>query len=111
MSRDNNQKKNAYLYMERTRDSDQKSKLSNETQLQNRSLTFIHKNKSLLSATFILSRSPMAYNITASLDKPTCTDYVDFGKCQDRIGRFSWSKNDSNNVVVKLRVFKKVDNR
>ena len=57
-------------------------------QLQNYSLTFIHKNKSLLSATSNLSRSPIAYKTTASLDKLTCTDYVDFGKSQDRFGRF-----------------------
>ena len=64
---------------------------------------------SLLSATSILSRSPMAYNTTASLDKLTCTDYVDFGKCQDRFGRFSWTKNDSNYLDIKLKVFKRED--
>ena len=42
------------------------------------------KINSLLSATSILSRSPMAYNTNAFLDKLTCTDYVDFGKSQDR---------------------------
>ena len=77
-----------------------------EMQLQNHSLTFIHKNKSLLSATSILSRSPLAYNTTASLDRLTCTDYMDFGECQDRFGQFSWSKNDSNCLDVKLKVFK-----
>ena len=51
----------------------------------------------------------MAYNTTASLDKLTCTDYVDFGKCQDRFGRFSWSKKDSNYLDVKLKVFRKDD--
>ena len=63
--------------------------ICNEMQFQNRSSTFIHKNKSLLSATSILSGSPMAYNTTASVDKLTCTDYVDFSKCQDRFERFS----------------------
>ena len=43
----------------------------------------------------------MAYNTTASLDRLTCTDYVDFGKCQDS----SWSKSDSNYLDVKLKVF------
>ena len=80
-------------------------------QLQIHSLTFIHKNKSLPSATSILSRSPMAHSFTVSWDKLTCTDYVDFGKCQDRFGRFSWSKNDSNYLDVKLKVFKKDDNK
>ena len=53
----------------------------------------------------------MAYNITASFDKLTCTDSVDFGKCQDRFGRFSWSKNDSNYLDVKLKVFRKDDKK
>ena len=78
-------------------------------QLQNRSLTFIHKIEPLLSDTSILSRSTTADNTTASLDKPTCTDYVDFGKCKDRFGQFSWSENDSNYLKVKLKVFKKND--
>ena len=34
----------------------------------------------------------MAYNTTASLDKLTCTDYVDFGKSSNKFGRFSWTK-------------------
>ena len=53
----------------------------------------------------------MAYNTTASLDKLTCTDYVDFFKCQDRFGQFSWSKNDSNYLDVKLKVFRKDDKK
>ena len=56
--------------------------ISNEMQqLQSHFLTFLHKNKSHLSANSILYRSPMAYNATASLEKLTCIDYVDFGKC------------------------------
>ena len=80
-------------------------------QLQYLSLTFIHKDRSLFSATSILSRSRTAHNTTASLDMLTCTDNVDFGKCQDRFGQFSWSKNDSNHLDVKLKVFKKDDNK
>ena len=53
----------------------------------------------------------MAYNTTASLDKLTCTDYMDFGKFQDRFGRLSWSKNDSNYLDVKLKVFRKGDKK
>ena len=49
----------------------------------------------------------MAYNTTETLDKLACTDYVDFGKSQDRIGRFSWSKTDSNYLDIKLKVFKR----
>ena len=51
----------------------------------------------------------MAYNTTASLDKLTCTDYVDFGKSSDRVGRFSSNKNDSNYLDIKLKVFKRDD--
>ena len=51
----------------------------------------------------------MAYNTTPSLDKLACTDYVDFGKSQYRFGRFSWSKNDSNYLDIKLKVFKRED--
>ena len=51
----------------------------------------------------------MAYNNTEALDKLTCTDYVDFGKCQDRFGRFSWSENDSNYLDNKLKLFKRED--
>ena len=89
----------------------QDANIINELQLQNHSLTFIHNYKSLLSSTSILSRSPMACIVTASLVKLTSTDYVDFGKCQDRFGQFFWSKNDSNEMDVKLRVFKKDDNK
>ena len=53
----------------------------------------------------------MTYNTTASLDNLTCTNYVDFGKCQDRFGRFSWSKNDSKYWDVKLKVFRKDDKK
>ena len=80
-------------------------------QLQNHCLTSFHENKSLFSTTTILSCSHMAYNTTASLDKLTCTDYVDFGKRQDRLGQFSWCKNDSNYLDVKLNVFKEDDNK
>ena len=67
------------------------------------------KINSLLSGTSILSRSHLAYNTTETLDKLACTDYVDFGKSQDRFGRFSWSNNDSNYLDIKLKVFKKED--
>ena len=67
-------------------------------------LTFPLKNNSLLPATSVLSQWPnlMIYNTTASLDKLTCADYVDFGKYQDRRGWFSWSKNGSNYLDVNL---------
>ena len=85
--------------------------IGNEIELQNLSSTSFHKNKSLLAATSILARPPMVYNAIASLDKLTCTDYLDFGKCQDRFGQFFWSKNDSNYLDVNLYVFEKDDNK
>ena len=36
---------------------------------------------------------------------------MDFGKCKARCRRFSWSKNDSDYLDVKLKVFKKDDNK
>ena len=84
--------------------------IKNEMQLQNHSSVFINKSKLLLSATSILSRSPMAYNTTASLDNLTCTDYVDFRNCQHRFGRLSWSKKTSNYLDVELKVLQKYDN-
>ena len=83
--------------------------VSNELQLLNHSLSFVVRNYSLLSATNILYRSPMAYNTTVSLDKLAFTDNMDFGKCQNRIGRFCWSRNDSNYLDIKLKVFKRED--
>ena len=53
----------------------------------------------------------MAHTTTASVNKLTCNDYVDFDKFQDRFGRFLWSKNDSNYLDVKHKVFKKDDNK
>ena len=67
------------------------------------------KINSLLSATSILSSSPMAYNTTAFLDKLTCSDYVDSGKSSDRFGWFFWSKIDSNYSDIKPKVFKRED--
>ena len=91
-----------------SRDNDQKhAHMSNEMQLQSHSLTIT--KKTLPSATSISSRSTMAYNTTTSFDKLTCTDFVDFGNCQDKFGRLSWSKNDSNYLDLKLNVFSKDD--
>ena len=53
----------------------------------------------------------MAYNTTATLDKLACTDYVDFGKCQDRFGRISSSRTSLDYLDVKLKVFKKDENK
>ena len=112
-SRDNAQKRKKSADMETSRKNDQKRSIYKQHFAAPKSfyLSF-SKNKSLLSATSILSPQPkpMAHNCTASMNKPSCTDNVDFGKCQDRFGRFSWSKNDTNYVVVK-KVFTNDDNK
>ena len=53
----------------------------------------------------------MAYNTTPFLDKLTCNDCADFSKCQHRFGQCFWSEIDSNYLGVKLKVFKKIDNK
>ena len=55
--------------------------------------------------------SEMTYNTTETLDKLACTDYVDFGKCQDRFGRISWSKHSFDYLDVKLKMFKRDENK
>ena len=92
-------------------ENDQKRCVYKKRNTAQKSIQNFHWQKnSLLSATIILSCSPMAYNTTASLDKLTCTDWVDFSKCQDRFGQFSWSKTDSNYLGVKPKILKKGDN-
>ena len=84
-------------------------------QLQNRSLTFIHKNKPLLSASSIVSPQLklVAHNTTASLQKLNGTDYVGWEKRTSKMMLTKIvfrSKSDSNYLKVKLKVFKKGDN-
>ena len=55
--------------------------------------------------------SEMADNTRTTLDKLACTDYVDFGKCQDKFGRISCSINSFDYLDVKLKVFKKDENK
>ena len=45
--------------------------------------------------------------MNATLDKPLCTDFVDFGKHHDRFGRFSWTKNKKNYLEIHFKVFKR----
>ena len=53
----------------------------------------------------------MTYNNTATLEKLASTNSVDFGKFQDRFGRNSWSKNSFDYLDVKLKKFKKDENK
>ena len=83
-----------------------------------KAVTFISQNH---CSTFILKNQLASFSYQHSisfthglqhykaLDKLACTDYVDFGKNQDRFGRFSWSKNYSNYLDIKLKVFKRED--
>ena len=97
MSRDNDQRRKKNPYLEKSRENEQKICVYKSQNAAPKSFFIFHSQKKLLpSATSVLSRLPMAYNTTASLDKLTCTDYVDFGKCQDRFGLVSCFKNDSN---------------
>ena len=74
---------------------------NNKLQLRNHSLSFLHKSKPILLATNILFCSP----------KVTCIDYVDFGRCQIRFGRLPWSEKDSIYSDIKLKLFRKGDNK
>ena len=56
-------------------------------------------------------KSEMTYNTTVTLDKLACTDYMDFGKCQERFGWIFWSKIFFDYLDVKLKVFKKDENK
>ena len=53
----------------------------------------------------------MADNTTASLDKLSCTNYVDSGKGQEKNGQFFWSKKDSDYLDVNRKMLKRDDNR
>ena len=55
--------------------------------------------------------SERTYNTRETLDKLACTDYLDFGKCQDRFGRIFWSKNSFDYLNMKLKVFKRDENK
>ena len=47
-------------------------------------------------------------NLNASSDQLLCTDFVDFGKHNDRFGRISWSKIEKNgdkHLEVQLKTF------
>ena len=53
----------------------------------------------------------MAQNSEASLNKLTCTDYVDFGKNQLKLLQRFWSGKDSNYFDVNFKFLKKDDTK
>ena len=67
-------------------------------------------DQSILTQNLLLTRTSLEMDsaMNATLDKSLCTDFVDFGKHQDRFGRFSWSKNEKNYLEVQFKVFKKL---
>ena len=69
--------------------------------------SFLQNKVVLLTSPNNEIESEMAYNTTATLDVLACSDYVDFGNCQDRFGRISWSKKSFDYLDVKLKVFKR----
>ena len=96
MSGDNVQKGKEFHLMKMSRYNDKKNAyICNKLLLQNPSSTFFYKNESVFSALSNLSCSPMAYHTTASLNKLTCTNYVDFQNCQDRFGPRTWMNNSN----------------
>ena len=84
-SRDNDRIRKHHVTMTKTG-----AYISNDLQHQSHSLIFVLKYKTLFSDTSVLSQRPnfKTYNTTASLDKLTCTNYMDFGKNQDRFVDF-----------------------
>ena len=73
--------------------------------------SFLWNKVVLLTSPNNKSESEMTYNSAATLDKLACTDYVDFDKCQGRFGRNSWSRNSFDYLDVKLKVFKRDENK
>ena len=76
-----------------------------------KSFLYIHLQKSLFFQLPAFYFVHPWLTILLFLDKLTCIDCVDFGKCQHSFGWFSWSKKDSNYLDVKLKVFQKDDNK
>ena len=73
--------------------------------------SFLQNKVVLLTSPNNKSESEMAYNTTETLDKLACTNYVDFGKCQERFGRIFWSKKSFDYLDVKFEVFKRDENK
>ena len=49
------------------------------------------------------------YDMTAALDNSTCTNFIEFGKDEDRVGRISWSqieRNDNKYLEIQMKVFR-----
>ena len=64
---------------------------------------------SCLTQSSLLTRtsSEMESAMNATLSKSLSTDFVDFGKHQDKFRLFSWSKNEKNYLEVRFRALRK----
>ena len=99
-------------YVEISRDNDRRKRVNRLPVAAPKSFCNLQsQKKSFLSATSILSCSPTAHNPTASLEKLACANYVDFGKRQNKLGQFFWSRKDSNHLDEKLKVLRKDDKK
>ena len=85
--------------------------ISIEWQLQTLFLTFIHKNKPLLSATSTPSCSPMAYNILLPWKILFVPTMWTLGNANTGLDSFFWFQNHSNYLDVKLKVSIEYDNK
>ena len=74
--------------------------ISIEWQLQTLFLTFIHKNKPLLSATSTPSCSPMAYNILLPWKILFVPTMWTLGNANTGLDSFFWFQNHSNYLVI-----------
>ena len=84
----------------------------NKCNIRSNSLCFVLKITSLLLATSTLSQRPNSkvYKTTASLDKLTCTRFVELAKCQPRFGCF-FVQNTFQQRRCEWQNFEENDNR
>ena len=52
----------------------------------------------------------MASNTTASINKLSCTNYVDSGKLNDRFGIFPGLKTTPTSIILEINVVKEIAN-
>ena len=112
MSRDNDQKgKNLLIWKCHVTVTKKEAYISNEKQLQNLSVTFIQKKQITTFSYQHSISSTHGLQHYCFLGQANLHRLCGLWHCQDRFGQISWSKNDFNNLDVKLKVFKKDDNK
>ena len=76
------------------------------------SFIFLPKISPLTSKFNIFQTTEKNYNMTAALDKLICTNFVEFGKKEDRFVRFSWfqlERYDNKYLENQLKVLRRDD--